>query len=102
LPNPFPFPEKKYFSAITLISSTPGIYNNLTGKKMYNIKMLFMPHLPTPGAGVVDVTGRTGYGKSLNIWTIYIKWNFRLHCLANHSTAGCLNLVVISFLHGIA
>ena len=43
--------------------------------------MLFMPHLPTSGAGVEDAPGREGYSKSLNIWTIYIKFNFHLRCI---------------------
>jgi len=47
---------------------------------MYNKKMLFMPHLPTPGAGVEDAPGRAGSVKSLNIWTLYIKCRFFLHC----------------------
>ena len=50
------------------------------GQNMYNKKMLFMPHLPTPGAGVEDDPGRAGSGKLLNIWTLYIRWNFILHC----------------------
>ena len=48
---------------------------------MYNKKMLFMPHLPTPGSRVKDEPGRAGSGKSLNIWILYIKWRFFLHCL---------------------
>jgi hypothetical protein len=48
---------------------------------MYNKKMLFMPHLPTPGGGVEDDPGRTGSGKTLNIWILYIKGELYLHCL---------------------
>jgi hypothetical protein len=47
---------------------------------MYDKKMLFTPHLPTPGAGVEDAPGRAVSGKSLNIWTLYIRWKFFLHC----------------------
>ena len=48
---------------------------------MYNKKILFMPHLPTPGVGAEYDPGRAGSGKSLNIWILYAKWKFFLHCL---------------------
>jgi len=44
LPNQFSFTEKIYFLTITQIPSIPGIYNNLTGQKMYNKKMLLTQH----------------------------------------------------------
>ncbi len=46
-----------------------------------DVKMLFMSHLPTPGAGVDDASGRAGSGEALNMCTLYIKWEFFLHCL---------------------
>jgi len=51
-----------------------------------------MPHLPTSGAGVVDSAGRAGYSKSLNMWTMYIKWNFRLHCIGKSFNGWLLKL----------
>jgi hypothetical protein len=39
-----------------------------------------MPHLPTPGVGAENDPGREGSGKSLNIWILYNKLNFLLHC----------------------
>jgi hypothetical protein len=47
---------------------------------MISKKMLFMPHPPTPGVGVEDNPGRAGSGKSLNMWLLYIKCRFFLHC----------------------
>ena len=61
-------------------------------ENMFNKKMLFMPHLPTSGAGVVDSAGRAGYSKSLNMWTIYIKFNFRLHCIGKSFNGWLLKL----------
>ena len=61
-------------------------------ENMFNKKMLFMPHLPTSGAGVVDSAGRAGYSKSLNMWTMYIKWNFRLHCIGKSFNGWLLKL----------
>ena len=54
--------------------------------------MLLMPHLPTPGAGVEDAPGRAGYSKSLNMWTICNKWNFRLHRIGKSFNGWLLKL----------
>jgi hypothetical protein len=48
---------------------------------MYNKKMLFMSHLPPPGAGVEDNPGRAGSGKTQNMCTLYIKMQFLFHCM---------------------
>jgi len=58
LPNQFSFPEKIYFLTITQIPSISGIYNNLTGQKMYNKKMLLTQHPWLPEAGVEETPGR--------------------------------------------
>jgi hypothetical protein len=50
---------------------------------MNNKKMLFMLHLPTTRGGMEAGPGRAGSGKSLNIWTLYIKGIFFLHYLGN-------------------
>jgi hypothetical protein len=59
---------------------------------MYNKKMHFMPHLTTPGAGVEDDPGRAGSGRSLNMWLIYVNWEFFLHCLWRSLKGGLLRL----------
>jgi hypothetical protein len=59
---------------------------------MYNKKMLLMPHLPTPVAGMEDVPGRSGSGKSLNIWTLHIKAEFFLQCLCKFMKGMLLRL----------
>jgi hypothetical protein len=80
LPNQFSFPEKIYFLTIIQIPSIPGIYNNLTGQKMYNKKMLLTQHPWLPEAGVEETPGRAGSGNILNVRTLYVKWQFFLHC----------------------
>jgi len=80
LPNQFSFPEKIYFLTITQIPSIPGIYNNLTGQKMYNKKMLLTQHPWLPEAGVEETPGRAGSGNILNVRSLCVKWQFFLHC----------------------
>ena len=80
MPNQFSFPEKIYFLTITQIPSIPGIYNNLTGQKMYNKKMLLTQHPWLPEAGSEATPGRAGSGNILNFRTLCIKWHYFLHC----------------------
>lgn len=54
--------------------------------------MLFMPHLPTPVAGMEDVPGGRGSGKSLNIWILHIKVKFFLQCLGEFMKGMLLRL----------
>jgi hypothetical protein len=61
-------------------------------QNMYNKKMLFMSHLPTPRGGVEADSGRAGSGKTLNIWTLYTMRVFLLHCLRNSLNSLLLRL----------
>ena len=47
---------------------------------MYNKKMLLTQHPWLPEAGVEETPGRAGSGNILNIRTLYIKWQFLVHC----------------------
>ncbi len=59
---------------------------------MYNKKMLFMPHLPTPGAGLENDPGRAGFGDILNVRLLCIKWQLFLHCLKKQLKSWFLQL----------
>lgn len=54
--------------------------------------MPFLPHLPSPGAETESGPGRGGSGNILNMCTIYIRWNFFLHCIRKSVNGWLLKL----------